>query len=690
MPAPILSLEDLYVSYSTREGEIPAVVDVSLCLRQGECLGLVGESGCGKTTVALAIMRYLGANGRIVGGRIVFKGRDLVQLSPKRLSQVRGADIAMVYQEPLAALNPSLTIGTQLREVLRYHGRLRKREAMEHIAQMLQEVRLADPDRVMAAYPHQLSGGQQQRIVIAMALLAQPSLLLLDEPTTALDTTIAAGIAELIKEVRHKFGTSMLYISHDLGRIMEVCDRVCVMYAGQVVESGPARQVFDAPRHPYTRGLLRAMPLPGTHKQTRPLRAMRGQPLGLNQRPVGCVFSPRCDAFQPGLCDTRELPLQDVGDSPAVQQVRCVRWQDLDALDTPSEAPPLPDMELGAEILRVEALRKYYVLPNRPFGTFLRGQKGPYARANESITFTARQREIVALVGESGCGKSTVARVIVGLETATAGTVVWQGEELARRPVTKRTLTQRRALQMVFQHPHDTLNPRLTVGTQIARVLKHCGIARDAQTLHSLVLRILDRVQLPRALAHRRPRHLSGGQKQRVAIARAFAGQPALVVADEPVTALDVSVQAAILDLLLDMQRTHGTTLLFISHDLGVVRYLADTVVVMYLGQVMEQGTAAEVFHSPYHPYTEALLAAIPLADPLRQQQRIVLEGPVPSVVDPPKGCPFDTRCPRQLGTLCETERPPLQQVTAQHGIACHIPLERLRQHSAVHESTQE
>jgi peptide/nickel transport system ATP-binding protein len=308
------------------------------------------------------------------------------------------------------------------------------------------------------------------------------------------------------------------------------------------------------------------------------------------------------------------------------------------------------------------------------------------ARANESITFSVRQREIVALVGESGGGKSTVAKVVMGLETATAGEVIWQGQNVARRPVTKRTLAQRRALQMVFQHPHETLNPSQTIGRQIARVLKKAGMARDAQTLHTLVLDVLDRVQLPRVLATRRPQHLSGGQKQRVAIARAFAGQPALVVADEPVAALDVSVQAAVIALLLEMQRRHDTTLLLISHDLGVVRYLADGVVVLYLGQVMERGTVEEVFAPPYHPYTEALLSAMPLVDSQRPRSRIVLEGPIPSVVDPPRGCPFVTRCPRQLGALCEETPPPRQHVTVNHVIACHIPLEQLRQGGAMGE----
>jgi peptide/nickel transport system ATP-binding protein len=511
-----------------------------------------------------------------------------------------------------------------------------------------------------------------------MALLAQPSLLLLDEPTTALDVTIAAGIVELIKEVRQKFGTSLLYISHDLGRVREVCDRVYVMYAGQVIESGPTAQVFNAPRHPYTRGLLRAIPLPGVQKQTRPLQAMRGQPPEPSQRPVGCAFGPRCEAFQAGLCNAGQLPLSDVSDAPASHHVRCVRWQDIDTLDTPSATPPSTSIEPGMEILQVAALRKYYPLPRR-------GRKQRYARANESITFAAHQGEIVALVGESGSGKSTVAKVVVGLETATSGEVLWQGEDVARRPVTKRTLAQRRALQMVFQHPHETLNPSQTIGTQIARAFKKSGMAHDARALQSLVLDVLDRVQLPRTLANRRPHQLSGGQKQRVAIARAFAGQPALVVADEPVTALDVSVQAAVIELLLEMQRTHGTTLLFISHDLGVVRYLADRVVVMYLGQVMEHGTADEVFAPPYHPYTEALLAAMPGMASQRQRAPSVLEGPVPSVIDPPRGCPFVTRCPRQLGALCEEIPPPLQHVTANHVMACHIPIESGHQGSAMH-----
>jgi peptide/nickel transport system ATP-binding protein len=679
-PTPVLSIEHLSVAYRTRAGEVPAVVDFSLSVRQGECVGLVGESGCGKSTVALAIMQYVGQNGRITQGRIVFKGRDLLQLSRRDLRQVRGAEIAMVYQEPMAALNPSLTIGAQLVEVPVYHQRLRPQAAVAQARQMLETVHLPDADRVMAMYPHQISGGQQQRVVIAMALLGHPDLLVLDEPTTALDTTIEAGIMALLRELRQRLGTSMLFISHNLGLIREVCDRVAVMYAGEVVEEGPVDQVFRAVRHPYTWGLLQAMPHPAANKQTRPLRAIRGQPPLPSQRPRGCAFGPRCDFFQPGLCDTSPLPLQADPSTAEPWHVRCRRWQEIAWPRPTPHATPHIDRTPGAEILRLEALCKSYPLRPRSLVALVTGQSVPSVRANAAITFTAREHETVALVGESGCGKTTVAKVLIGLETATAGRVVMQGMDLAQQPVDRRTLAQRQALQMVFQHPHDTLNPSLTIGAQLVRSLKQSGSVATRRVLRQQALGLLERVQLSPTLADRYPPQLSGGQKQRVAIARAFAGHPSLVIADEPASALDVSVQAAVLELLLDMQRTDGTTLLLISHDLGVVRYLADRVVVLYLGQVMERGPTDAVFAPPYHPYTEALLAAMPVADAHVQKRHIVLEGPLPSILHPPQGCPFATRCPRKLGVVCETEPPPVQQVTADHVIACHIPLETLRQ----------
>jgi peptide/nickel transport system ATP-binding protein len=547
---------------------------------------------------------------------------------------------------------------------------------------MLTAVQLPDVERLLASYPHQLSGGQQQRVVIAMALLGRPALLLLDEPTTALDVTVEAGIVRLIAELRQQFGTSMLFISHNLGLIRAVCERVYVMYAGQIVEAGPVAQVFSAMRHPYTRGLFAAIPRLDTNHRHYPLRAIPGQPPALRERPAGCVFGPRCAHFRPGICDVAPLPMLD---TPDRHRVRCVRWQEIDGQqETASAVLADASRTPGAPLLQVEALRKYYPLPGQRLSTLWGRGPRRYAKANEAISFTVRAGETVALVGESGSGKSTVARILLGLETATDGRALLAGADLARQPVDGRTPQQHRLLQMVFQHPHNTLNPSRTIGAQLARALKKSGLAVARRTLPAHVAQLLDRVHLPPAFADRYPAQLSGGQQQRVGIARAFAGQPALVVADEPVSALDVSVQAAVLNLLLERQRDHHTALLVISHDLGVVRYIADRIVVLYLGQVMEQGTTDEVFAPPYHPYTEALLAAVPLATPTHTKTPVVLDGLLPSVIDPPQGCPFVTRCPRKLGPVCETARPPLQENAPGHLIACHIPLTILRQGAPV------
>jgi peptide/nickel transport system ATP-binding protein len=678
----LLVINALCVSYRTRTAEIPAVVNVSLHVQAGECVGLVGESGCGKSTLALAIMQFLGPAGVIRAGNILFQGRDLCRLQPQELRQIRGAQMAMVYQEPAVALNPSMTIGAQLLEVPRTHARMRRQAALAAVRQMLSAVQLPDVERMLASYPHQLSGGQQQRVLIAMALLTHPALLLLDEPTTALDVTVEAGIIKLISELRHRFDTSMLFISHNLGLIRAVCDRVYVMYAGEVVEEGPVAQVFSAMRHPYTRSLFDAMPRLDTNRQQHALRAIPGHPSVAWERPAGCAFGPRCGHVRAALCNTAPLPLPG---TPGTHRVRCARWQEIvwqkDTMDT-----PLPETArtIGRPLLQVEALRKYYRLPGQTLSMLWGRAPQRYAKANEAISFTIRVGETVALVGESGSGKSTVARILLGLETATAGRAMLAGVDLARQPVTRRTAAQRRAIQMVFQHPHDTLNPSLTIGVQLARALKKSGVAAGRAALKAHVLHLLDRVHLPADFAARRPFQLSGGQLQRVGIARAFAGNPALVVADEPVSALDVSVQAAVLNLLLARQREHHTALLVISHDLGVVRYVADRVVVLYLGQVMEQGTTDEVFAPPYHPYTEALLAAVPIATPKLTKTSIVLDGPLPSVIDPPHGCPFVTRCPRKLGPICDTERPPLQENAPGHVIACHIPLATLRQGAPV------
>ena len=676
---PILEIDRLSISYLTRAAEIPAVVDFSLTIRPGECVGLVGESGCGKSTVAMAIMRYLGRNGRIAGGTMKFRGRDLMAMREEELRRIRGAEIAMVYQEPMAALNPALRIGDQLAEVpLCHEPGCTRDQALARAKDMLGRVRLGDPGRVMQAYPHQISGGQQQRVVIAMALLSNPSLLLLDEPTTALDVTVEAGIVDLIAELGRTLGTAMLYISHNLGLIRETCDRVCVMYAGQAVEEGTIDQIFAAPRHPYTQGLFGCIPTPARDKTSRPLVPIRGN-LPLPQaRPQGCWFGPRCDHFQAGRCDAAAVPMLAAGET---RRVRCLRWDEIEAgppAAVPAEAVVAAPVANDQAVLEVSAMRKHYAIYDSSVAAFFGSDRTRYVRANEAISFEAKGGQTVAIVGESGCGKSTFARVLMGLETATDGSISFRGTDIGRKPVQRRDAALLSSLQMIFQNPNDTLNPSMTVGQQIGRVIRKFGGRKRRQEVEDEVFRLLDLVKLPRAFADRKPRQLSGGQKQRVGIARAFAGTPAMVVADEPVSALDVSVQAAITGLLVDIQRRSGTTLLFISHDLGVVRYLADRVVVMYLGQIMEQGTTDAVYQPPYHPYTEALLAAVPVVDPTIEKKRIILEGPLPSPLDPPRGCPFHTRCPRKLGDVCEAEAPPEHRGADGHVIRCHIPLSDL------------
>ncbi len=675
---PLLEIKDLNISYYTRAGEIPAVIDFSLTVHAGETIGLVGESGCGKSTVAMAIMQYMGSNGGIKSGSIKFKDRDLTTMSQEELRQLRGSQISMIYQEPMAALNPSMILGRQLMEVPLTHENVSEREARERALQILADVRLPDPERVFKAYPHQISGGQQQRVVIAMALLSNPSLLLLDEPTTALDVTVEAGIVKLIGEISKKFGTAQLFISHNLGLILETCDRVCVMYSGESVEEGDIKTVFNRPLHPYTHGLFGCIPLPTADKNARPLSPIRGQLPLPHERPSGCNFGPRCDYFVAGRCDSHNIAMENIPDSPG-HRVRCIRWQELEGGTTEAQHEAREPMELGEMVLDVDDMKKYYEVRDRSIGALLSGKGLRYVKANETLSFQARRGETVAIVGESGCGKSTFAKVLMGLETATSGKIDLDGVNIGDVPVQKRTSQRLASLQMVFQNPSDTLNPSLTVGSQIGRVIRKFGIESDPEKVRERVMQLLDTVKLPRDFYYRRPRQLSGGQKQRVGIARAFAGNPELVIADEPVSALDVSVAAAVTELLMDIQREHKTTLLFISHDLSVVRYLSDRIVVMYLGQIMESGTTEQLFSPPYHPYTEALLSAVPIADPNVHKREIVLEGPLPSVLNPPKGCPFETRCHRKIGAICEQERPPVQTAAEGHHIACHIPLDELR-----------
>jgi peptide/nickel transport system ATP-binding protein len=669
---PILEIDKLSISFFTRLREIPAVMDFSVSVKPGEAVGLVGESGCGKSTVALGVMQDLGKNGRIVGGSIKFKGRDLGEMSDGELRDIRGSEIAMIYQEPMASLNPAMKIGKQLAEVPMIHGGMSEKEANARALQVVTDVKLPDPKRILQAYPHQLSGGQQQRIVIAMALMSEPSLLILDEPTTALDVTVEAAVVELVKDLGKKYGTSMLFISHNLGLVLETCDRICVMYSGEAVERGSIEDVFDEMQHPYTQALFRSIPLPGADKNARPLIAIPGNFPLPHERPKGCNFGPRCDYFEAGRCDVGDIKMQDVPGNER-HATRCVKFDEIDWKAPLQLAEVKTKGEIGDVVLKMDNLKKYYqVAANAMFG----GGDTKVVKANETLSFEARESETLAIVGESGCGKSTFAKVLMGLETATEGSILLDNQEIGSVPIENRTTQNVADIQMVFQNPFDTLNPSMTVGRQIVRALEIFKIGNSEKERWQRMLELLDLVKLPREFATRMPRQLSGGQKQRVGIARAFAGDARIVVADEPVSALDVSVQAAVTDLLMEIQREHKTTLLFISHDLSIVRYLSDRVMVMYLGHVVELGTTDQVFSPPYHPYTEALLSAVPIADTRVKKKHIVLEGDIPSAMNPPPGCPFQTRCrwkSKVPGNLCETEVPPMRMMEGNHQVKCHL-----------------
>ena len=669
---PILEINNLSISFFTRLREIPAVMDFSCLVQPGEAMGLVGESGCGKSTVALGVMQDLGVNGRIVGGSIKFKGTDLGTLNEGELRQIRGSEIAMIYQEPMASLNPAMRVGKQLIEVPMIHEGLGEAKAWDLARQVVEDVRLPDPERILQAYPHQLSGGQQQRIVIAMALMSKPSLLILDEPTTALDVTVEAGIVELVKGLGKKYGTSMLFISHNLGLVMDVCDRICVMYSGEAVETGTVVDVFDNMRHPYTQALFRSIPLPGADKNTRPLVAIPGNFPLPHERPNGCNFGPRCDYFVAGKCDSGDIPMA-MFDKKNDHQTRCARFADIDWMATAALADNVSKTAIGEVVLDIDDLKKYYeVSANALFSS----KEKKVVKANETISLAAHEAETLAIVGESGCGKSTLAKVLLGLETATSGRVQLLGQDVQDVMIEDRDTKTVSSIQMVFQNPFDTLNPSMSVGRQIIRALEVFGIGNTEPERRQRMLELLDLVKLPREFAERMPRQLSGGQKQRVGIARAFAGDARIVVADEPVSALDVSVQAAVTELLMEIQHRSRTTLLFISHDLSIVRYLSDRVVVMYLGHIVETGTTDEVFAPPYHPYTEALLSAVPIADTRIKRKRVVLDGDIPSAVNPPPGCPFQTRCGYKVQagvSLCETEVPPVRTLEGGHQIKCHL-----------------
>jgi peptide/nickel transport system ATP-binding protein len=648
-PGPLLACERLTVDYGSDGGRQRAVDDLSFHIGRGEAFGLVGESGCGKSTVALAIMRHLGPNGIVANGTIRFEGADLLGLGGEALRRIRGARIAMVYQDPLSSLNPVMTIGRQLMEVPLLHRTADRATARRLAVQALADVELPDPEALMSRYPHQLSGGQQQRCVIAMAMIAEPALLVLDEPTTGLDVTVEAAVLDLVDRLRRRRGTAVLFISHNLGAVGRLCDRIGVLYAGRLVEQGPLAQVFRNPRHPYTRGLLNCVPTAGANRHGRPLTPIGGSLTEAARLAVGCAFADRCGHVVEGLCTSRPIELASVADE-AGHVARCVRSESLPTFVWRQASGPQPAARAATEtILEARALSKRYDLG------------GSSIAALVGIEVELERGRTLAIVGESGSGKLS-----------------FHGQDIARLPIAKRSRDLRQRLQMIFQNPDSTLNPSHTVGYALRRTVRRLrGLRR--QEADAEVSRLLKLVQLPTHYARRMPDQLSGGQRQRISIARALAAVPEVVVADEPVSALDVSVQAAVANLLKDLQERQQLSLVFISHDIALVRYMADYVALFYRGRVVEFGPADAVFAPPYHPYTQMLLAAVPDPDPDSPHPRLALREP--SAVQPggtERGCPFTNRCPYRIEGKCDREKPPIIAPSAGHRIACHLSPENL------------
>ncbi|WP_158970370.1 ABC transporter ATP-binding protein [Chachezhania sediminis] len=647
---PALSVQGLSVGYTVKGVLQHVLKDVSFTIGRGEAFGLVGESGCGKSTAAYAVLRYLARNGSVEGGEIRIDGRDVYQLDAAALRALRREKVAVVYQDPGRALNPSIRIGDQLAEVFELLGVPAADRAQRSIG-MLEKVRIKNAAVVARSYPHQLSGGMQQRVAIAMALASSPTLLILDEPTTGLDATVEAEVLDLIQALRREFDASILFISHNLAIVTRMCDRVGVLYSGRLVEEGPTRDLFAAPCHPYTTELLRCLPRPGMDKATAPLATIPGtlpEPGSVMQ---GCVFAARCR-----LADDRCRAEDPPPEGTAPRMVRCHHTDRLAELETEAEAPVHVRKAAGAAALELRKVAKTF------------GHGDQKVRALREVSLTLNKGETLGLVGESGSGKTTLARAMLGLIAPDAGGEVVLDGQVLHPDLKRRSLDQVKALQIVFQNPDSALNRSHSIariiGRSMTRLLGLRGAARGEK-----VKSLLASVRLADRFLDAVPKQLSGGLKQRVAIARAFAGDPKVVICDEPTSALDVSVQAAILNLLVEMQAQQDVSYVFISHDLEVVRYVSDRIAVLYMGELLEVGPAAEVFAGPQHPYTRTLLAAS--------------SGEAPGITGAggpqAQGCIFHALCPARIDGRCETERPAEKMVTPDHMIRCHLEAEALR-----------
>jgi peptide/nickel transport system ATP-binding protein len=665
----LLEVRDLRTYIYTRRGVVKAVDGATFSVRRGETLGIVGESGSGKSMTCLSILRLVPEpGGRIVGGQIVFDGENLLDKSPEEMRRLRGSRIAMILQDPMASLNPAMTVGEQIAETLALHRGLRGRALDERVVDLLRQVRISDPERRVHAYPHQMSGGIRQRVAGAIAISCQPSLLIADEPTTSLDVTIQSQYLRLLKEIQRETNLALVFVTHDLGIVAKLCDRVAVMYAGRIVELGKTRDIFNRPRHPYAVGLLNC--LPTLRRGREPLTAIEGQPPDLANVPDGCSFAPRCPMAEPR-CSEQQPPLEPVDSEHLVACIRAGETATLGrravSASVGSAPPPTASERYGDVVLEARQLTKHFPLArgtifSRRFGT---------VKAVDGVDFVLRRGETLGLVGESGCGKTTTARLVLSLERPTTGGVFFRGRDIHSLGRHERG-AYRRAVQAVFQDPFSSLNPRLTIRTTVSEPLAQTEPDLSRAEVAERVAASLTRVGLRPRIADDYPHELSGGQRQRVAIARALTTNPECILLDEAVSALDVSIRAQVMNLLREIQDRSGVSYLFIAHDLAVVKYVSTRIGVMYLGKLVETAAADELYANPLHPYTQVLLSNALPAHPDDVREEVILKGEVPSAFDPPSGCRFHPRCPQAL-PICGEVEPALREQASGHPVACHL-----------------
>jgi len=675
----LLQVNELKTHFKIDRGDVKACNDISYAIKKGETIGFVGESGAGKSVTGRSILNLIDSPGKIIGGEIIYKGQDLLNMTEKEIQKIRGNEIAIVFQDSSTAFNPSYTVGEQISDVIQNHFDMEYEEARERTIKLLDDVNIPNPRERFETYPHQYSGGMRQRALIALALSCDPDLIIADEITTGIDVTTQAKILNLLKELKKERDLSMQFITHDMGVVAEICDRVAVMYAGEIVEIGPIQEIFNNPKHPYTMGLLGSLPQTSGAKEE--LESIPGNMPDLIETPSGCSFRDRCE-FATEECAQHNPELEELvtNTNSTNHKSACIRVNEINwnngretNKDTSSNGSRRDTNYLNKDedpLVDVYKLKKYFDPEGQSWvDMLLNGRK--YVHAVDDVTLNIYEGETVSLVGESGCGKTTLGRTITQLYNEDSGTVLFAGTDItdAKKSELRKL---RRNYQVIFQDPFSSLNPRRTVGKIIGRPMKLHGLVDTEEEKRDAVKELLVEVGLKESHIDRYAHEFSGGQKQRIGIARALAVEPDFIVCDEPVSALDVSVQAKVLNLLMDLQEERNLTYLFIAHNLEVVKHISDRVAVMYLGEIVEMGPIDKILSPPYHPYTEILLSSIPSLEIGEQELQNLPEGEIPSPIDPPSGCRFHTRCPYAMPE-CSEESPINITTNKNHRIKCHI-----------------